>query len=79
MIIVVKVDVFSYEEAILLITFEFGLWIHSVLRIEKKFSAKALSYGFPLLDIDANNFAIRGFKTLTPCTAYSTSCFAVFK
>ena len=28
------------------------LWIHSVLRIEKKFSAKALSYGLPRLDID---------------------------
>ena len=26
--------------------------MHSVLRMEKKFSAKALSYGFPLLDID---------------------------
>ena len=26
--------------------------MHSVLRIEKKFSAIALSYGFPLLDID---------------------------
>ena len=30
----------------------FTLWIHSVLRIEKKFSAKALSYGLPRLDID---------------------------
>lgn len=28
------------------------LWIHSVLRIEKKFSAKVLSYGLPRLDID---------------------------
>lgn len=28
------------------------LWIHSVLRIEKKFLAKALSYGLPRLDID---------------------------
>ena len=26
--------------------------IHSVLSIEKKFSAKALSYGLPRLDID---------------------------
>lgn len=26
--------------------------MHSVFRIEKKFSANALSYGFPLLDID---------------------------
>ena len=30
----------------------FTLWIHSVLRIEKKFSAKALSYGLPRLDMD---------------------------
>ena len=28
------------------------LWMHSVLRIEKKFSANALSYGLPRLDID---------------------------
>ena len=26
--------------------------MHSVLRMEKKFSAKALSYGFPRLDIE---------------------------
>ena len=28
------------------------LWMHSVFRIEKKFSAKALSYGLPRLDMD---------------------------
>ena len=28
------------------------LWIYSVLSMEKKFSAKALSYGLPRLDID---------------------------
>lgn len=28
------------------------LWIHSVLSMEKKFSAKALSYGFPRPDMD---------------------------
>ena len=35
----------SYSES-------FTLWMHSVLRIEKKFSAKALSYGLLRLDID---------------------------
>ena len=30
----------------------FTLWIHSVLSMEKKFSAKALSYGLPRLDMD---------------------------
>lgn len=30
----------------------FTLFMHSDLRIEKKFSAKALSYGLPRLDID---------------------------
>ena len=30
----------------------FTLWIHSILRIEKKFSANALSYGLPCLDVD---------------------------
>ena len=31
---------------------KFTLWIYSVLSIEKKFSAKALSYGLSRLDID---------------------------
>ena len=45
--------------------------MHSVLRIEKKFSAKALSYGFPRLDIDGvidiDDFVrvLRGFASDT--------------
>jgi len=51
-VIMVKVDVFTYEKASLLIGGEFTRWMHSVFRIEKKFSTNALSYGFPRLDID---------------------------
>ena len=51
-VIVVEVDVFGYDEASLIISESLTLWIHSVLRIEKKFSAKALSYGLPRLDMD---------------------------
>ena len=47
----------------------FTLWIHSVLRIEKKFSAKALSYGLPRLDIDG--VMGRYFDT---CYTYLNGC-----
>ena len=49
-LVVIEINVLSYEEASLLISLEFHSKIRSVLSIEKKSSAKVLSYGFPHAD-----------------------------
>ena len=50
--VVVELYVCTYEERRLLIGFEFGAIDTLGFEDGKKFSAKALSYGFPRLDID---------------------------
>ena len=50
--VIVKLYICVYKETRIFISTEFGAVNTLVLRIEKKFSAKALSYGFPRLDMD---------------------------
>lgn len=49
---VVEMNVLTYEEARLLIGFKIGSVNTLGFQDKKNFSAKALSYGFPRLDID---------------------------
>lgn len=50
---IVKIDVIVYDLIASTNVLIFVLQIHSIFRIDKKFSDKALSYGFPRFDIDS--------------------------